>query len=177
MLLDAWCRYYVHSYSGHATRILAEFLNILLGVGRKATKLRTLTHDQLPIQFFEFALDRGDITDICAPLAWLETLHLEMFSSLGLQAPRRACWHGLAKFLKSAVKLKDLRLGFGPWNHCLMYNRDLLYYHNDPESWYLPLWKLLGEHTWANLQTLSLKGMLFCEEGLGQLLYRHAATL
>ena len=120
------------------------------------------------------------LTHLAKPLRNLVNLRLNFYIEKDNAAPFVKFWSGLGHFLKSIPKLKVLRFGFDKEMSCQEpqwitgYQRPS---RRDANMYYVPLWKILGEHTWTALETLRLDGLLVCESGLTQLLVRHARTL
>ncbi|CAG8972201.1 hypothetical protein HYALB_00007343 [Hymenoscyphus albidus] len=173
----------------YASQRIAEFGFLLLGLAHlyrytldSNIKLKHLSHDMLPTTFFGRPI--SELKTLVEPLRCLQTLHLTFDAT---EPPTVQFWKGLGFFLASAPQLRNLRYGFdrilyiseegiwciretGPGN--LVFNED-----NAPEKWYAPLWKVLGDYTWAHLEHLRLDGMVLCERGIFSLLCRHSNTL
>ncbi|KAI6709621.1 hypothetical protein JHW43_007846 [Diplocarpon mali] len=167
-LLDAWTAGTHNSYFKKSNEELASLFK---GIKDKGQSLEEFKHDQIPVTFFSSPI----LGITLQPLSHLRTLHMTFGAT---QTPMKVFWISLGSVLRSMQALEDLRFGFsftdiglglahaGIWNS-----------RNDVRYWYVPLWMILGSHTWPNLKKLKLEGMVFCETGLAELLERHADTL
>jgi hypothetical protein len=70
-----------------------------------------------------------------------------------------------------------LRFGFDPFETGSVNRGTWQCADDDLVHWYIPLWKMLGGHTWKDLHSLRLDSLLVCETGLSEMLIRHAPTL
>ena len=150
---------------------IAEFKTVLLALHGTSCELRRLKHDQLSVAFF--AVDTPILRSYTAPLQNLKTLHLNFEA---IVTPRMIFWQRLGEFLQALHALKDLKFGFAPFDNEAG-NNGTWCDGTDPRTWYVPLWKMLGDHTWKGLERLSLEGLVLCENGLFNLLKRHSQTL
>jgi hypothetical protein len=148
-----------------------EFVAMLLVLQGTHLQLKHLSHDQLPVAFF--TLDDSHLANYTMPLRNLNSLRLTFDAT---DTPRTAFWHGLGTFLQAIPNLRDLRFGFAPFEHCII-DGGTWQGSEDPKGWYVPLWKMLGGHTWKRLERLRLDGLVICEAGFSELLTRHAQTL
>ncbi|PMD35777.1 hypothetical protein L207DRAFT_586815 [Hyaloscypha variabilis F] len=169
MLLDAWMS---GSHRQNLKRASKEFVTLLMALHRTSTQVHHLAHDQLPINFF--SLKETLLTKLTSSLQHLTTLRLTIDAH---SAPHPRCWNGLGKFLCSIPGLKNLRFGFAPFDVGLTDQGTWLHAEDNLAQWYVPLWKMLEEHTWRHLSHLRLDGLMVCEIGLSELLVRHAPTL
>jgi hypothetical protein len=159
-----------------------ELITVLraLVVGQ-STEIRHLKHDQLPTSFFlarssriPFAPD-CHIPTLLEPLKNLETLQLSFSTA---ECPQAIFWNNLGGFLKTISKLKDLRLDFAPFQSApTSADTGWIRAPHDPQSWYVPLSKVLGDHTWTSLEAVWFGGLLLCESGMIDFLGRHSTTL
>lgn len=157
-----------------------EFRQILTLIAESPHRPKHLSHDNIPVTFFTYQINT--LESFVEPLRYLQTLHLTFDAT---KPPIVEFWKGLKTFLTSASQLRNLRFGFdlvepkyvrndnGYW-FCRCTDGTVL---NAPEAWYAPLWKIFGAHKWQYLTKLRLDGMVFCQEGLSSLFYRHSRTL
>jgi hypothetical protein len=150
-----------------------EFSSFLFALNSTELRVKHLSHDQLPVKFF--VLPENTLRYLTKPLSHLTTLSLN-FSATA--APHPKFWSGLTLFLRSIPNVVSLRFGFAPdpkgckmgtWR-CTVPGKDFC-------SWYVPLWKIFGDHTWRELVKLRLDGLFVCETGLGEFLGRHSMPL
>ncbi|CAG8954697.1 hypothetical protein HYFRA_00004619 [Hymenoscyphus fraxineus] len=185
-LIQAWCAGTCKTSFGQS---ITEFDFLLLGLAQlyrytldSNIKLKHLSHDMLPATFFGRPI--SELKPLVEPLRCLQTLHLTFDAT---EPPIAQFWKSLGFFLTSAPQLRNIRFGFDPVGQIyeegiwcaretgpenIDFNKE-----NAPEKWYAPLWKVLGDYTWAHLEHLRLDGMLLCEKGILSLLYRHSTTL
>jgi hypothetical protein len=106
---------------------------------------------------------------LAEPFQHLQTLHLTFDAT---ECAIIRFWKGLGEFLTSIPQLKDLRMGFIVPD--TGFNEPISWYPSKTvHLWYLPLWKLLGEHVWRELKSLRSDGLVLCELGLKRLVERH----
>jgi hypothetical protein len=168
LLLNAWIS---GSHTSNHHRAMKEFTAILLACGGSSTKLKHLSHDELPVRFF--VCPKPLLLRLASCLPALQTLHLTFGAT---DTPHRAFWKGLGRFLCSIPTLEDLRFGFKPLDKGTTNTGDWVD-TEEIEDWYTPLWKVFDDHTWENLRNLRIDGVVVCETGLGDFLERHAWTL
>lgn len=137
-------------------------------------KLRHFSHDKLPHSFF--VIEKPVLEKLSTSFRNLTTFRIQMEVDCGLEKWRRA-WTRLGQLLAVMEHLEDLRFGIdGVQSPKLDYSHwELDQEHLD--LWYIPLWKVLGDTRWKSLKALHIEGLLLCEEGLSDVIGRHAATL
>jgi hypothetical protein len=167
-LLESWVQ---GSWNDNAKKHTMEFVAILLALRGTHCQLKHLSHDQLPVALF--ATDKGLLLSQTTPLRNHISLHLTFDAT---DTPHLVFWQGLGLFLQAIPNLKDLRFGFAPFQHGVI-DEGTWADSQDPGSRYVPLWKVLGVHTWKHLEILQLGGLVVCETGLWEVLERHATTL
>jgi len=127
-------------------RASKEFETLLSALKHTPSKIRHLTHDQLPVTFF--SLEESVLGELTSSLQNLTVLRLTINASV---CPHARCWSGLGHFLRSIPGLKKLRFGFDPFEMGNVECGTWVYDVDDLLEWYLPLWKMLGEYTWKDL--------------------------
>ncbi|KAK0120525.1 hypothetical protein ONS96_010732 [Cadophora gregata f. sp. sojae] len=125
-------------------------------------------------------MDHKDLSLLARPLQHhLTTLSLLFPVKMQTCPPYSKFWNGLGHFLKSIPRVKVLRFGFErdmtyqepQWMACETHAK------RDAGPFYVPLWKIFGDHTWTELESLRLDGLMVCEKGLTKLLSSQAGTL
>lgn len=171
-LLNFWLGGTEEPGNFHVRAAIEEFTVLLRILQETPHQIRHLTHDHLPVRFFT----DSPLHDKTKSLQQLRTLHLTFDAGM---APRTAFWKRLGVFLRDLPSLVELKLSFTPFD--LPPISDGKWHHSDNKeeiaAWYVPLWKILGEHVWKYLEVLELHSMLLCEVGLFNLLSRHSNTL
>jgi hypothetical protein len=171
LLMDTWL---FGSCNDNFAPAVSEFVSILISLQGTTLQLKHLIHDQLPTTFF--ALDTAQLQRLVAPLQYLQSLHLTFDAT---EPPELRFWEGFGFMLKSIPTLRNLRFGFAPFiiPPSREFNEAYWQDTNKLKNLYVPLWKVLGCHTWPCLETLRLDGLLLCENGISDILGRHKSTL
>ena len=169
LLLGAWMQ---GSGLFNFKRATKEFVTLLLALKDAPFQLKHLSHDQLPVTFF--AMKESLLGSLASSLQHITTLRLTIDAC---NYPHTKCWNGLGHFLRSIPGLTVLRFGFDPFETGTVNRGTWLYAEDDLAQWYIPLWKMLGDHTWKDLRSLRLDSLMVCETGLNEMLIRHAPTL
>ncbi|KUJ06804.1 uncharacterized protein LY89DRAFT_743441 [Mollisia scopiformis] len=171
LLKKSWCCVPASPTSVNFCRAPKDLFTFLAALASTTLSIKTLYHDRLPVTFFA----RGDkiLAKLAEPLKHLTTLRLTFDAS---DIPHMKFWASLGHFLKAIPNLAVLRFGFST----NLYNPSVQWYLESYErlaGWYVPLWKMFGNHTWPRLRELRLDGLLVCEDGLFEFMNRHAQTL
>jgi len=116
-----------------------------------------------------FAQHTKTLEQLAKPFQYLQTLHITFDAT---ECPVVGFWKGVGDFLTSIPRLQDLRMGF------IVPDTGVIEPTNwkrseTVHSWYLPLWKLVGDYVWKDLKVLRLDGLVLCEQGLKQLVEKH----
>ncbi|PVH83966.1 hypothetical protein DL98DRAFT_652046 [Cadophora sp. DSE1049] len=160
------------SLTSNFERANEEFAVVLAAIDVcMGDRLTSLSHDELPVTFF--TQYSSIMVDFTQSLQYLGILHLTFDAT---EPPLISFWKGFGVVLRSASRLVDLRFGFNPLARWAAVEGAWCF-SEEPENWYLPLWKLLGRFTFRQLKRLRLDGLLLCETGLVELLMRHRGIL
>ncbi|KAI9053121.1 hypothetical protein LZ554_003388 [Drepanopeziza brunnea f. sp. 'monogermtubi'] len=164
-LLDSWKQ---GTHTAYMQKANEEFKTLLLCIQGSRRELQSFKHDEVPVTFFSSL----DLENFIPAFHHLRTIHLSFNAT---ETPKKVFWTGLGTVLCAIPGLEDLRLGFSPLEgRDSDMNLGAWQNSNDHGDWYVPLWKVFGDHTWKRLKRLRLEGMVFCEEGLSGFLGRHA---
>lgn len=158
------------------TRTKQETITILRALegcpGRD--RLKRFSHDKLPHSFF--VIDNSVLEKLSSSFRNLTTFHIQMDDDCGLEKWRRA-WTRLGQLLVAMEHLEDLRFGINGVRTAGLEYSEWELNQEQLQGWYVPLWKVLGEAPWKSLKALRIEGLLLCEQGLVDVIGRHAATL
>lgn len=160
-LVAAWIEGFPTNFR-RAELIIAEFKAIIQAAHDSNIKIRHLSHDLMPAEFF--TQKPSVVAKVLKLFRDLESLKMTFYPATQSLRPYPVweLWAGIFKALQLAPNLKTLHLGFE--------NRKY-------REAYLPLRKLVGTFTWPSLYRLRLDGLTLCEPDLTAFLLRHASSL